>query len=383
MKEYIFLGILLGIISGFIPAIHSNTIISFLNEFGVSFEIFPYLIISIFGAFTICSFVPSIFFGIPDDSSVLTVLPGQKLVKEGNGPLALKTVIFCSIFTSVICLAMFPVSLVIFPIIYSSISSYMPEILIILSLILLIKSKKPFFAFLIFLLSGMLGVATFNLNLKDPFLPIFCGMFALAAMYAYKKSKIPPQKDEKLDLGILKYIFAGIAGGFFADLIPGVSSPSQVSTFISIFIPITSLGYLAAISSISVSQSIFAIATDASINKSRVGAIVWLSQFTNLSEEFYLYALLFIFSLSTAGLFLYFFRMKISSVSNVDFSKLNIVFALYLFLLIFLIDGIIGIIIFLGASFLGYCTIKLDVERTFLMGAIIIPTILFFLKIFI
>jgi len=383
VKEYILFGIILGILSGFIPAIHSNTIISFLNEFGISEEVFPYLIISLFGAYTLCSFIPSIFFGIPDDSSVLTVLPGQRLVKEGRGPLALKTVIFCSVFTAVICLALFPVSLFAFPVIYSILKAHMGYILIILSIVLLIKSKKPLYALVIFLLAGMLGYSAFKLELKDPFLPLFCGMFALAAMYAYKKSKIPEQKDEKLDLGILKYAVAGIIGGFFADLIPGVSSASQVSTFISIFLPITSLGYLATISSVSVSQAIFALSTSASIEKSRVGAVVWLSKFTDLSADFYLYALLFIFSLCIAAAILYFFRMKISSVSKVDFSKLNIVLAIYLFSLVYLIDGFIGIVIFIAGSFLGYCAIRLNVERTFLMGAVIIPTMLFFLKIFI
>jgi TctA family transporter len=40
------------------------------------------------------------------------------------------------------------------------------------------------------------------------------------------------------------------------------------------------------------------------------------------------------------------------------------------------LDGFIGVVVFALASLLGYITIKLGVERTNLMGAVIIPTLL-------
>ena len=385
MEFYIVIGIILGLVAGFIPGVHSNTLISFLNSIGIPSEIFPYIIISLFGAYTVTSFVPSIFFGIPDDSSVLTVLPGQKLVKEGNGLLALKTVIFSIVFAALLSLAFFPFSLYLFPIIYSMFRPYMLFILIIVSLVLIAKTKKRLSSFFIFSLSGFLGYSTFAINLPDPFLPLFVGMFAMSAIIGYSPSTVPKQKERTLDLSIVKYIVFGVIGGFIADLIPGVSSPSQVAAFISIIIPFSSLGYLSAISSVSVSEAIFALSSSASIHKSRIGAIVWLNKFVDLSSfnTLYFYLIVLIFSILIASIVVFLLRSKISKIASMNFSKLNILIALYLILIIFFIDGLMGLAVLTSSTLLGYLTLKMDVKRTMLMGSIIIPTILFLLKIFI
>ncbi len=380
MKHFALIGILLGLIIGLIPGLHSNTIISFLYSLGIPSEIFPIFIITLFGAYSVSSFIPSIFFGIPDDSSILTVLPGQKLVKEGKGFLALKTVLFSVLFASLISVALFPFSLSIFPFLYSLIKPHMFYILILLSSILILKTKNPIYSLIIFLISGLLGYSTFSLKLEDPFLPLFTGMFAIAAMFAYKKTKLPPQKDSPLDLSIFKYIVLGVIGGFLADLIPGVSSPSQVAAFISLFLPITSLGYLATISSVSISEAIFALSTTASINKSRIGAIVWLNDFSDVAINPLPYLTLFLFSVLITCFILYKLRSKISILTSIDFSKFNLYLIFYLSILVYFIDGIMGLVVFFAATLLGYITLILKVERTMLMGTIILPTILFLLN---
>ncbi len=380
---YILLGILIGLFAGFVPGLHSNTIVSFMYSLGIPPEILSLLIIAVFAAYSITSFIPSLFLGIPDESSILSVLPGQRMVKEGKGLLALKIVLFSGILSAIISVAFFPFSLDFFQILYSAIKPYLSWILILFSLLLILKTKNILYALLIFLLSGFLGYSTFKLNLNDPFLPMFTGMFAMAAIITYTKSKIPKQKDEKLEPNFIPYVFLGVIGGIISDLLPGVSSTSQVASFLSIFFPITSIGYLATIVSVSVSQSILALSTAASIGKSRIGAIVWLDKVSPVKENLFLYLVLFLLALSVTVLLIYLLRNKLIRIVELDFSIVNKILVVYLLALVFFISGTYGLIVFGIATLLGYLTLKLNVERTMLMGSIIIPTIMLLLKIFI
>ncbi len=381
---FFFLGILLGIISGLIPGLHSNTIISIFSSFGLENEQLAFLIIALFPVHLIISFIPSIFFGIPEQQTVVSILPGQRLVLEGKGLVALKVVLLASLFAALISIALFYPSLSFFEFIYNAIRPYVGYILVIFSMIFLLRTKNPALSTFIFLLAGMLGYFSLNTKLQDQFLPLFSGMFAMAAILNYQKSKIPKQKDEKIetDFNLLKFIFLGTIAGAFADLLPGISSPSQVAIFITIFLPINTLSYLATISSISMSSAIFSFATSVSINKSRVGATASLAKIFDIENNLALILVLFLIAIAVGVAVVYLSRKLIAKLANIDFSKFNLLLAAYLLVIIIILDGLIGIIIFALASALGFLTIKLGIERTNLMGAVIVPTILLLFKVF-
>lgn len=272
---YLFVGIICGFLSGLLPGLHSNTIISILSSFDIDEYTLAVIIISLYPAHLVASFIPSIFFGIPESSTVVAVLPGQRMVLKGRGLEALKTVMLSCIVAALLSIVLFYFSLDFFPIVYSLIRQYMKYILLVVSLVLLVRSKNPILALIVFIFSGLLGYFSLNSEMQDPFLPLFSGMFAMAAILNYKKSELPEQKDNAIGFNFLKYTGIGVFLGMLADLIPGVGSPSQVATFAAIFFPLNTLGYLAAVSSISVSEAIFSLATSASIGKARIGATVW------------------------------------------------------------------------------------------------------------
>ena len=74
---FLIVGILLGILTGLIPGLHSNTVGSALSGVGIEGMEGALLIVGMFAANEIFSFVPAIFLGIPDESVTLSVLPGQ------------------------------------------------------------------------------------------------------------------------------------------------------------------------------------------------------------------------------------------------------------------------------------------------------------------
>lgn len=376
-------GLFLGVLSGLIPGLHSNTLISILSSISLENQDFALLIIALLPVNIIISFIPSIFFGIPDQNTVVSVLPGHRMVLEGRGLAAVKVIIVSVLFSVLIASAVFSISMDFFSVAYLLIQPYMKYIVLFLSMIFIMRTKNPVISAVVFIISGFVGISSFNSSMEDKFLPMFSGMFAIASMLNYGKQKIPEQKDEQLDFDFLKFSFLGVIAGAFADLFPGISSASQVAVFLSIFVPMNSLNYLAAISSISVSEALFSLSTAVSIGKARMGATSKIMELIPINENLQLFFVLFIFACAIAALFVYFLRKRISSMANTDFSHFNILLIPYLIAIVFIIDGFLGIFIMVLGTALGYVTIRLNVERTNLMGAIILPTLLLLFRIFV
>lgn len=374
----------MGIISGLIPGLHSNTVIAVLSSLDINDESMAIIISALFSAHILSSFIPSIFFGIPADSSVISVLPGQRMVKEGHGILAFKIVLLSALFSLLVSVFLFNPSIYAYQFVYSVIKPYMGYVLLLFSILLLARSKNTFLSSSIFLLAGILGVFSLNLEVYDVFLPLFSGFFAMSAIITYRNgAKLPKQIDSNPEISILKYSLLGVALGFFADLLPGLGAPSQIAAFATIFIPINTISYLATISSISASEAVFSFSTSAAIGKSRMGATEWLSSYVPIDQNLAFLLSLFLASAAITAGISYLARNHFGRIVSFDFCKLNVLIAVYLILITFILDGVLGMLVLALSTALGYATIRLNVERTTLMGAIIVPTILLLFKIFI
>jgi putative membrane protein len=372
-------GILLGMLAGLIPGLHSNTIASALVGMGISGSDAALLIMSMFGAHMMFSFVPSIFLGIPDDTVAVSVLPGQRMAKEGRGIDALRIMCGSALIAVILAVALLPLSQALYPVVFSFVSPYVPHILILLSLVLALRSKNPLMFAAIFILSGILGGAALKFGMEDPFLPLFSGMFAIAAMLFWGKGALPQQKEGKLDLGFLKFAGLGVIMGWFADLLPGIGSPAQVASFASIAVPFATPAYLALVSSIGMSEAVFAFSTASTLGKARVGALAQAAAQVDIQANMVMLLSSFVVAVAVSAVIIYLARKWIGRITELDFSILNKMLIGYIILLTFLIDGIPGLIVLAPAIAVGVGCIKLDVERTAVMGAIIVPTIILLL----
>lgn len=394
-----FIGLVLGIIFALLPGMHTNTIISMFYSFNFEKEFLGLFVVGIYPAHLVFSFISSIFMKIPDENNALASISAQKLLDNKKGIIALKTAILSCVFSGIFSALFFNFALNLFPSIYSFIQPNIKYLLIIFSTALILKSQNKITAFIVFVCAGLLGQISFSLNLVDPFLPLFGGFFAIASaisIYQNKKKQndvennkmISNHIDESSSLtssqikNILFFSFFGVVLGFLADLLPGIGAPSQIASFISIVIPFTSLSYLSLTSSLSISQFIFSLASQISIDKARVGATEWLSKFIKIEQNSFLLLLLIVLSLTLCALILLLLIKKFRNFSNLDFSKFSPFIVLYLAILVYLLDGPFGIFVLILSSALGYLTLKTDVERTHLMGAIIIPTLLLLFRVF-
>ncbi|MEM4208296.1 MAG: tripartite tricarboxylate transporter permease [Candidatus Bilamarchaeaceae archaeon] len=376
-------GILLGLLTGFLPGIHPNLVASLLAQTTFLEDEKALLLVGMASVNLVASFILAIFFGIPDESVVVSILPGQKLTLAGRGLTALRISLVSMVLAAAVSLTLFEPAIWFYPQIYAMLSDYIKYIVLLLAVLMIVKSKKPLIAAVVFAAAGLLGFYSFHMMLPDPFLPLFSGMFALASLVNITKTKLPKQeKEEALERKIIPYIFLGVLFGFLADLLPGISSPAQIALFVGILIFLEPLEYLSLISAVGVSQAMFSFATAATIEKARIGTTVWLSKITDVSQQPFFFAVLFFFGLIVAATILYCLRKNISVMATLNSPLIAGVLIAYIAIVCFLIDGWVGLMIMVLGGILGWLTVQLNVERTQLMGAVVVPTLLLLFRIF-
>ncbi len=375
-------GFVFGLLAGFLPGLHPNTLASILSTVPIDDNFLATVIISMFPANIIASFVPAIFFGIPEAGTFLSALPGQRMTLQGRGITALKVVLVSMLLAAIFSVILFYPSMFLFPFIYEGIKPVLKYIVLFLTAVLVFRSRNRVLALLVFI-CGVLGYFSLNSGVYDPFMPLFSGMFAVGMLLNIEKGRIPKQKkEEPFDNTLILYVLLGVIFGLFADVLPGISSPSQMAVFMSFAVPMNSLAYLSSVSSIAISESLFSFSTHISIEKSRIGTTVWLAKFIDIEQNIFILLSLFLLSAAVAALFLYMIRKKIGMVATLNSRPIAIILLVYLFMAAALLDGYFGVVIFVVSSTLGWLTVKLGVERIQLMGAVILPTLMLLFGIF-
>jgi putative membrane protein len=376
-------GLLLGIFSGLLPGIHSNTVASVLATLPIPPEALSVAIVAVVGAHLLFQFLPSIFLSIPDDTVVASVLPGHRLALSGRGREAVSVCAFSTLAAVCASVLLMPVSLAVLPAAYAIIEPQMALVLFVASLFLLWSErewKRIAIAAFVFLLSGALGIATLRGAINDPLFPAFSGLFAASGILLSftSRTRLPAQKSERTELDFLPYVAAGVVLGMLSDLLPGLAAPAQIAVFASaIFATDDARKFLALVSSIAASHAVFAFSSLLSIGKAREGSLAIINEMHPIGAGD-LPAMLGVLLLS-AGISA-FLLMRLarhaSLLSSFDTRALNLGVLAYLVCAVAIISGGEGMLLFATATAVGLLPPLLGVRRTHVMGLIIVPSIL-------
>jgi putative membrane protein len=406
----IFLGILAGTLTGLTPGIHINLIAILLLSISTTLlKITTPLILTIFIVsmaitHTFIDYIPSIFFGAPDEDSFLSVLPGHQLLLKGRGYYAIVLTLYGSLSALFTILLLTPIFIFILPIIYPYVLRIMPLILILTSGYLIISEHNPkslnpnpkLWALIIFLLAGFLGIASSNLNIEQPLLPLLTGLFGASNLLISinQKTKIPLQKITKLKnirlkkSSIAKASFASIISAPLTAFLPGLGAAQSAligKQVTNIQDQREFLFLLGAINTIVMALSFIALY---SIQKTRTGAAVTISKLLpTLSTSNLLLILLtilitgflsFILTITLAKFFA-------KTITKISYTTLSITIISILFIIITLFSDptpegrFRALLLFLTSTSLGIFTISKQIKRMHLMGCLLVPTILYYL----
>ncbi|MFW5935907.1 MAG: tripartite tricarboxylate transporter permease [Candidatus Hadarchaeota archaeon] len=393
------LGILIGVISGLIPGIHTNTLAALLVAYYtilLNFFTPSQLPVVIFAAAITHTFVdilPSVFTGIPDEDTAIAVLPAHDMVLEGRGVEAVSISALASLGSFLISIPIFFVFIGILEIVENHIYATVPYFLLITSAFIILRESDPFeraislkkkyYALGVFLTSGFLGViALHHAHLvqlgpaSSVFLPLLSGLFASPALIisiAYK-TEIPHQRvGSKMPSPIS--LAAGCLSGSLVSIFPGVTS--GIATAMAAAGMRGSEDYLSALSAANTSNAFLCFAVFLAIDKIRSGAVDAISRFPPL--DYHTLVVMGVVVALTATQLTILFALGITRVlPKINFTVFSTLVLTFLILFVIVLTGWFGLLIFAIATPVGLSTLFLQVRRINCMGCLMIPVMLIY-----
>ena len=395
------LGVLSGTITGLFPGIHINLVAFFLLAISASLSsFFPPIALAVFIAslsitHIFIDFIPTIFLGAPDEDTSLSILPGHEMLINGQGYEAVILSVLGALIGIILLIPLIPFFIYLLPIIYPYIQRVIPIILIIIILVMIFFEKginKKILTLIIIILSGFLGFASLNLNLKDPLLPLLTGLFGASSLITSiaKKQTLPTQqitnlktifKDSK-SYSFLKSISASLIASPICSFLPSLGS-SQASAIGSYVIgELDRKEFLILIGIVNTLVMSLSFITLYSIGKSRTGSAVAINKLISsiTQTDIFLITLAIILS-AIIAFFISIIIAKYFSkiITRISYTKLSVFILILLTLITIIFSNITGLIIFITSTALGIFTILTGIKRTSLMGCLLIPTIILYL----
>ena len=386
------LGVTFGTITGLIPGLHINLIITFLSlsffEKIISSNPFPMsiFIVSLSITHIITDFIPSILLGAPEEDSYLSILPGHRMLLEGRGYEAITLCIYGSISSILFIPFLSLIYILILPRIFQSIQSFIPLILIIASIYLIFREEKIFPALIIFLMSGFLGYFTFNIPLKEPLLPLLSGLFGISSIILSirKNNKIPNQIIEKPKIRKIKFIKTILSGAIitpFMSFLPGIVS-GHSAVIASELKKQSKRQFLFLIGFIAILTMSLSFVAAYSIGKTRTGSAVAIINYLGKISHFQITSIILvsIFVIIISSIIsIKIAKFFVKNISEINYNYLSIIILFLIILINFFVSGLLGIFILLTSTSLGIYTQLSNSKKINLMGSLILPSIIFYI----
>jgi putative membrane protein len=392
------IGIFCGVVTGLIPGLHVNLVaVGLLSVSGYLLLWFsPFalvvFIIAMAVTHTFLDALPAIFLGAPDADQVLNVLPGHRLLMNGQGYEAVKLTVVGSFLCILITVISIPVLIPISVGIFSLVNPVMGWILLGVSIFMILQERgveKRVWALAIYLSAGILGVITFTMpGLKHSLVAMLSGLFGVSTLIVslYNNVAIPPQEiGEKIVLSkreLSKIIFVGTLAGGITGLFPGIGAAQAGIIGAQLVGKMKDYAFLVLNGGINTVNFMFSIVTLYSLEKARNGAVIVILELMDsisLSELW-----LFLFVALLVGSICVFITLGIARVFSrlinlVDYKKLCFSIIVFVSGFVFVLSGWKGMLIMIVSTALGILPPYVNVRRNHAMGCLLMPVTMFFL----
>ncbi|MBS3089874.1 tripartite tricarboxylate transporter permease, partial [Candidatus Pacearchaeota archaeon] len=379
--------------TGLAPGIHINLIAAFLLASASSLPFSPLALVTFIVALSlthvILDFIPSIYLGVPEEDSFLAVLPGHQLLLEGRAHDALIYTLYGAFTGLIILILVTPIYILFLPALYTALKTSIPFILIFISFYLVLREERPFFASLVFILSGLLGLLTFHLPVKEPLFPLLTGLFGLSSLFLsvkntqkIKKQKILPLKKITLSKKEAARSFLGaLISAPFCSFLPGIGS-GHAAVIGSEIVQQNNRGFLALLGAINVLVMSLSFVAVYAISRARSGsaaAIQDLLKTITLQNLFTILIVVLISIILASFIALYISKKAANLLNKINYSLFCKIVIILLVILTFIFSSWLGLIILLTATSVGIVCIRSNSRRINLMASLILPAIYYYL----
>ena len=390
-------GVILGTISGLIPGLHTNTFAAVISAASVPLamvfgaEGICCLLVSCMIVHTFLDAVPSTFIGVPDADTVLSVLPAHRLYLSGKGEEAVRLSALGSLWGFVYAIPLFAAFYFVLPMFQTEIDWAIGLVILTAAGLLIVFSKTPFWALLMFLVSGLLGVFSMRFSYfsfgvfgaGEVLLPLLTGLFgipvllhALRANPAYAEQSFSGIFVSKKETAVntIKGTFAGAIVGW----LPGFSSGTANALLAfhrSGDYELNPRGYLLSTSAANTANAVLGLAALYAVGRMRSGALAAVAEFP-LPNIFMLLAAAGA-SAAAAYMLTVLFSKTGKYIAKVNQKMLSASVLTFLIILTAVFCGPFGLMILILSTAVGWIPAKLGIPRLYCMGAIMLPVMLF------
>ncbi len=394
---FIILGCIAGVITGLTPGLHINLVAVIL--FGISPMLIGYTSIVAIASFiiamsithTFADFVSSVYLGAPADDTALSVLPGHRMLLDGMGHEAVKLTVIGSLLALIFSVLLVPLLIISVPLIFDNVKDFVGWILIAIIAYMILKNDDwnlRFWSLFTYLISGIFGIIVFGIpNLKDPLLPMLSGLFGISMllMSLSEKTSLPKQRDtdmievSKKDLA--KSVGSSIFSGSLVSIFPGLG-PAQAAVLGSQLTGKTNMhSFLIMVGGINTVSMIMSLVTLFTIEKARNGSIVVVQKLLQTIDLNIL--ILFLAIALLAGGIATLFTLKVSRafsrvINKINYKLVSILIIIFVAGLVFYFSGFVGLLILAVSTSIGIIPALLNVNRSNLMGCLLMPVILYY-----
>lgn len=383
------IGILAGTLTGLIPGIHINLIgvliisASTTLLFKIPSLYLVIFIVSMAITHTFLDFIPSIFLGCPDTDTELGVLPGHDLLKKGLGYEAILLSAYGSLAAIIIFAITAGPSILIMKKIFPIIKLAIPYLLIAASFLLIILEKKKINALVVFGLTGLLGWTVLSFEFNEPLFPLLTGLFgsSMLLISIRNKTKIPKQKITKIKPKLKRPLIGAFLASPLCSFLPGLGS-GQAAVIGNLIARQDRKGFLILLGATNTFVMVFSFLSLYAISRTRTGAALAIKELVNVPSVKIIILIVLVALL--VGIVAFYLTKKVgiffsNNINKINYTYLSLGTLSVLTILIGLISGWIGLIVFIISTITGIYCISLNVKRTNMMGCLLLPTILFYL----
>ena len=384
---YCFLGIIAGTITGLTPGLHSNNVVAFLSTiplFGIESGTF---ILSMCITQSFVDFIPSIFLGVPDTDTFEGVLPGHILLLKGRAFEAVALTVFGGLVAIVFSIIFLPIVITFLSINRNNFSWAIVIVLAVASIILIASEKSNKKR----LLSSFVLICAANQGLlfTGQIFPLITGYFGISTLlYSQNNNKPIIQKQEQKILIKKAYFLEGIVGllgGALVSIFPGVGN-NVAAAIIRIFRKkIPPRRYLVLLGSINTSNFFFSLPVLFVLGDARNGAMIFMKDnFIPTIGHFLSSIDIMLISGGFGAIITLVLAKKFSTqIQSMDTRIIKWGVIVLMVLLVFLVNGFIGLATLIFSTALGLFVTATKIKRTNCLGSLIIPSLFFYLFILI
>ncbi len=385
----ILVGIAFGVVTGLIPGVHVNLIaVLMLSVSSVLLEYTSALyvctvIIAMAVTHTFLDTIPSVFLGAPEAETVLSILPGHRLLLEGRGVEAVLLTVVGSLGGLVLASLFVPFILQVVETVYSFVRPAIGWILVAVCAFMILRDQKKLWALFLFVLSGVLGIVVLDLPLEEPLFPFLSGLFGVSMrlMSLSSKVSIPPQMSGEIGVeNTGKAVGVAVLIGWFASFLPGLG-PAQAAVLGSEIVSLTERGFLILVGGLSTVNMVLSLVTFFVLEKARNGAVVAVSALMSFSaQDFSIFICVALIAGGVATLLAISLSKVFSSLlTKVDYQKVCLSVISLIFVLVTVLTGWLGIMVLVVSTAVGLIPAIKEISRSHMMGCLLVPVIGYFL----